>query len=103
MIIYAMSIPSWFAESVYKIGEAEDENELKNRKRTMQTYHRETVQVYAFWDIGDITKNADKRLHTIFEDNREGHGGTELFKDVDLDELDKAVRLVFGPRTIRRK
>lgn len=103
MLIYAMSIPSWFDQGIYKIGEALNEDQLGNRKRTMQTYHVETVDVYAFWDIGDITKKADNRLHTIFEEYRFGHGGLEIFKGIALSELDEKVRYIFGPNVIRRK
>lgn len=101
MLIYAMSVPEYFEKGIYKIGEADGHKQLHKRKKTFQTYHPETVQVYALWDIGDMPKKSDNRLHTIFKEYKYGHGGTEFFKGVTLDKLHEGTILLFGP-TVER-
>ena len=101
MLIYAMSIPSWYEQGIYKIGEALSDRQLDKRKSTFQTSHVERVDVYALWDIGDLPKKADNRLHNIFKDRKHGHGGTEFFKDVSLDELHEKIEYVFGSTVVR--
>jgi hypothetical protein len=101
MLIYAMSVPAYFKQGIYKIGEADSHKQLHQRRKTFQTYYPETVQVYALWDIGDIPRKADNRLHTIFKEYKYGHGGTEFFKGVSLDKLHEGTILLFGPSVER--
>jgi hypothetical protein len=101
MLIYAMAVPSQFNVGIFKIGEADGKMQLKSRKRTFQTAHPEPVKIYGLWDIGSISKKADNRLHSVFDERRYGEGGTEFFKGVTLDELHEQTLYIFGPRTKR--
>ena len=101
MLIYVMAVPSQYNAGIFKIGEASGKRQLQSRKKAFQTSHPEPVQVYGLWDIGNISKKADNRLHDVFDERRYGSGGTEFFKDVSLEELHEKSLFVFGP-TVKR-
>lgn len=103
MLIYAMAVPSQFNFGIYKIGEADGKKQLESRKRSFQTSHPEPVEIYGLWDIGNIKRKADNRLHAVFKDRRYGNGGTEFFKDVTLEELHEMALYIFGPSVKRIK
>jgi len=103
MLIYVMAVPSQFNVGIFKIGEAEGKKQLQSRKRAFQTSHPELVQIYGLWDIGNISKKADNRLHNVFDDRRYGEGGTEFFKGVTLEEVHERAMYLFGPQTKRIK
>ena len=103
MLIYVMAVPSQFNAGIFKIGEAEGKKQLQSRKRAFQTSHPEPVNIYGLWDIGNISKKADNRLHAVFDDRRYGDGGTEFFKDVILEEIHEKAIYIFGPNVKRLK
>jgi hypothetical protein len=103
MLIYVMAVPSQFNVGIYKIGEADGKKQLESRKRAFQTSHPEPVEIYGLWDIGSIKRKADNRLHSVFESQRYGDGGTEFFKDVSIEELHEKTLYIFGPNVKRLK
>lgn len=96
MLIYAMSGTTDFKQGIYKIGEAAGNTQLHKRKKTFQTYCRETVHVHALWDIGNMPKKSDNRLHDLFKEYKCGHGGTEFFEGLPLDKLNDGAESLFG-------
>jgi len=97
-----MGIPSWYEQGIYKIGEAVSDHNLDKRRSAFQTSHVERVDVYALWDIGDISRKADNHLHRIFKRYKYGHGGKEFFKGLPLEELHEEIIDTFGEDSVKR-
>lgn len=94
MYLYAMSSMKDAERNIYKVGESEIPSGVDSRLEELDT-HYEEIHTHAIWALNDVDYiKCDHIVHRHFNDKR-------LRKDrewlnVPLEELDKAILLIFG-------